>query len=264
MIISLRNTTLSNIMVQGVGIAASSTRNVQDKFTPAQLLDDTDLSAKLTSGDLVGGDGTNEFSKADFDLYLGGALVSPNGTVYPQTVNNSGMSNLSGSLEIANVYAYNILADAGTFNSVPCDASTASVLHDRWYFRAFSSTNNASAACQVTTMLPESYDTSKDLKVEIKGSYNDGVGGDLVLGCGLTVDATNFGDNTDTTYQAGTNTLAADTNWVIWTKIFTFSNTLISSKEPIAIVVYRNVENGSGDTLGSTFYINNIRIYQEA
>jgi len=170
-------------------------------------------------------------------------------TNYVEIEPSTGRTILHGTARIykpLQAWAYNMAADAGTFNGVVCAAAGAAILSDKWWMKTFDKT--AEEACQINFVLPDDYVVGTDIKLHIHWTSIQTSGG-VVFQAGILA----VGDGEDLTpdgVYASVTGVAPATAWYLVDNVITLDGSGASPDDAISIVIYRDTLAGGDDING--------------
>jgi len=209
--------------------------------------------------------GSTRFDFND-DLYVTGAFnatgivtTGDGGTTNYSQFAADGTLSMTGTARVTKLihkYAYNQWGEAGTFNTVVCAASNASVLGDKWYFKRYHQTNDQ-ATC-MNFRLPLDYEDGTDITVNIFWTSNTTTG-NVVWQCGLlSIGATESYAQAHT-FDSAQTIVAPGTGWDSKEMQFSFTETGFVAGDEVAVVVFREAGNGS-DTMAGAAYTSTVSL----
>ena len=157
-------------------------------------------------------------------------------------------------------YAYNFVADAGTFNWLVCQASWSAMLSDRRSLQSFTAWNNDNNVMQVNFKLPKNYIAGRNVTARLSFTYLDASGWVIDWTGGMTRNATKYDWDASTEYKNNTFTASVTTDRDRKTHDFEFNWANFVAWDEVSFILYRDTSNGGVDTLGSTVYVNQVEL----
>ncbi len=161
-------------------------------------------------------------------------------------------------LKVDTVYAYNLAATNGTFNSLVCTSAGAASYLSRWYFRSFSNASNNVAF--FNRILPNTYVSGTNIKLNIHWT-NSTTTGNVRWHIGMTQPGTNdtFGDSSETEWIVSNISTPSSSGFSRKISSFTFNGSSLVPGDDISIIMVR--EGGAaGDTNSGVSYINTVSV----
>ena len=154
-------------------------------------------------------------------------------------------------------YAYNIYGNAATYNGISCDAAAGAVLSDTWVVKTFDDCsgfgNNPDAAI-ATLKIPLDYEDGTNFSVDIHWTAAS-TAGNIVVGVGVLPVGQGENYAASETYKTATLSAPSTANYE-QEKVFEFSGTGVQADDDVALVLYRDCNDGSdtmtGDALVTT------------
>ena len=156
--------------------------------------------------------------------------------------------------------ALNVLAQAGTFNSIVCTGVGGYILSSKWYFKSFDDTGPE--AFTANFLIPENYEEGTDVVVHIGWISAETSGTKQVRWqCGVQRKA--VGDNMQTagelTWVTPQN-ITPPTTWGVRAEAtFTITGTNYKKGDAISVIIFRDAGNAADTAVGDSF-VNSIDV----
>ena len=202
--------------------------------TEIELNDDTDITGEMSSDSAFIGDSSNYL-----DVSTTGEIELHGGARKYRQIDT---------------YAYNIYGNAATYNGVSCDAAAGAVFSDTWVVKTFddcSGIGNNPDAAIATLKMPLDYEDGTNYSIDVHWTASS-TSGNIVVGVGVLPVGQGENYAATETYQTATVSAPSTANYE-QEKIFEFSGTGVQADDDVAIVLYRDCDDGSDTMSGDAF-----------